>query len=71
LQILSHQPDSIQERYEAPDTHTAEDCLVWPLWEKRLLGRPFWELGDHPVGDRWRRNWMSNCGRVGHEGVND
>ena len=22
---------------EAPDTYTAEDCLVWPQWEKMHL----------------------------------
>jgi hypothetical protein len=23
--------------YEAPDTYTVEDCLVWPQWEKMHL----------------------------------
>jgi len=36
-QRLSHQPESIHRLPVAPDTHVAEDCLVWPQWERMGL----------------------------------
>ena len=35
-QTLSQHPGSIHW-YETPDTYKAEDCLVWPQWEKMCL----------------------------------
>jgi hypothetical protein len=65
---------------EASNTYTAEDCLVWPKWEKMRLerlkaqgvGRPCrgWG-GGHPLGNRGRRNGMRDCGRVDQEWGND
>jgi hypothetical protein len=37
--------------YEAPDTYTAEDCLVWSQWEKTHLSPK--KLEDPGIGKIW------------------
>ena len=65
---------------KAPDTYTAEDCLVWPQWEKTLhltlerlevpgSGEAWWWWGRHPLGDR-KKDGMRNCGRADWEDGN-
>jgi hypothetical protein len=44
---------------EAPNTYIAEDCLVWPQWEKTCLTleRGVLGHGGHPLRDRKEEEW--------------
>jgi hypothetical protein len=51
-------------------TYTAEDCLVWPQWERMCLilwrfdtpgKRDAWEVGEHPL--KGKREGVNNSGR--------
>jgi hypothetical protein len=64
---------------EVPDTYTAEDCLIWPQWEKRCLTLKRLEEQRGLVGGELnilletagRRNGITNCGKVDQERGND
>jgi hypothetical protein len=49
-QTLRHQPDRIQELVHDLLTYTAEDCLIWPQWEKMHLTLNKLDPG---TGDAW------------------
>jgi hypothetical protein len=58
---------------------TAEDCLVWPQWEKTHLAlkrleapgiREAYQEGDILLETVGRRNGMKNCGRENQEESN-
>ena len=60
---------------EAPSTYIAEDCLVWPQWEKMHLTlerlevpgteEAWWWWWGHNLGDRGEEEWgeeLLGCG---------
>ena len=65
-QRLSHQPGAHTAWSEAPDTYTAEVCLVRPQWEKICLILKFfeapgkvevWWCWEHPIRSKGEEEW--------------
>jgi hypothetical protein len=65
---------------EVPDgTYTAEDCLVWPQWEKMCLilerleaprKGGDWEGGEHPPGGKGKKEQEEELWKWGLGGAN-